>query len=191
MLRLSCGYSTNRFHVGRCPAVALSFRLVSAPFARFGSTGCTAFGCGWSYSDAKLTVVISGKGCCCGRGESDFGMPTVWDVLNAELSEAPLSPVQYSNPSSTDPTTTKITQHWHTHRHLLALARGVWVHGRRCPNCTSGGAHQRKGSGAYTKVATLASSGATGLLRTRSASAAQERCSAAEQGGNDPRTRPR
>src|SRR5215471_15946551 len=106
MLRLLCGYSTNRFHVGRCPAVALSFRLVSALFAGFGSTGGAAFGCGWSYSEAKLTVVISGKGCC-GRSEKDFGMPTVCDVLNAELSEAPLSAVQYSNPRSSDPTSTK------------------------------------------------------------------------------------
>src|SRR5215471_17517379 len=107
MLRLLCGYSTNRFHVGRCPAVALSFRLVSALFAGFGSTGLSAFGCGWSYSEAKLTVVISGAGCCRGCGLKDFGMPTVCDVLNAEPSEAPLSPAQYSNPSSTDPTTAK------------------------------------------------------------------------------------
>src|SRR5215470_15116936 len=107
MLRLSCGYSTNRFHVGRCPVADLSLRLVSALFAGFGSAGVAAFGSGWSYSEAKLTVVISGKGGCCGRGAKDFGIPTVCDVLNAGPSGAPLSPVQYSNPSSTDPTTTK------------------------------------------------------------------------------------
>src|SRR5262245_13187676 len=107
MLRLSCGYSTNRFHVGRYPVV-LSLRLVSALFAGFASTGFTAFGSGWSYSEAKLTVVTSGKGCCCcACGLKDFGIPTLCEVLNAEPSEAPLSPAQYSNPSSTDPTTTK------------------------------------------------------------------------------------
>src|SRR4029079_13823787 len=105
MLRLSCGYSTYRFHVGHCLTVTLSLRLLSALFAGFGSTGFAAVCCGWSESAAKLTVVTSGNGCCDFCGVKDFGMPTVCEVLNAEPSEAPLSPTQYSNPSSTDPTT--------------------------------------------------------------------------------------
>src|SRR4249920_3810432 len=107
MLRLSCGYSTTRFHVGRYPVVALSLRLLTTLFAGFASTGFAAVGCGWSYSAAKLTVVTSGKGCCGLCGVKDFGMPTVCDVFNPGPSDAPFSPAQYSSPSSTDPTTTK------------------------------------------------------------------------------------
>ena len=60
----------------------------------------------------------------------------------------------------------------------------------QCPYCTWGGAHQRKDSGAYTKVAICGSvARVMGLLPIRSGQAAQERCSAAEQGGSDLRTR--